>query len=62
MKNDDEISPTSKGFEGDHFKRIIATKIWIILQGSTFENYLFLKKENLAHETILLNVILYCIT
>jgi hypothetical protein len=54
MKNEKEIS---LAFEGDHFKRIIATKIWIIPQGSTFENYLCLKKENLAYEIILLNVV-----
>jgi hypothetical protein len=60
MENKDGISLACKGFEGDHLKKIIATKFKlgkIVPQGDTFENCLFMKKENLAHETILLNVV-----
>lgn len=34
-------------------------KLNIVPQGETFENCLFMKKENLVHETIFLNVVDY---
>jgi len=49
-----------EGFVRDHFIKLLPPKVEfgeIILKGSTFEHYLFMKKDKLAHGTILLNVI-----
>ncbi len=60
MENEDGICPAWKGFMGNHFRSIIATKGWIwriILEGGTLEHFLFIKKDKLACGTILLNVV-----
>jgi hypothetical protein len=56
----DGIFLALEGFVGDHLIKLLPPKVEfgeIIFKGSTFEHYLFMKKDKLAHGIILLNVI-----
>ncbi len=48
MEDEDEIFLAWKAFVGDSFEFKE-----IVLKGSTFEHHLFMKKDRLAHGTIL---------
>ncbi len=58
MEDEDGIFPTWKGFVKNYLKLIIVTKNWIWKDCFFFilEHHLFMKKDKLVHETILLDV------
>ncbi len=63
MEDEDGISVAWERFVKDYLKKILPLEVEfgdIVFEGGTFEHCLFMKKNKLAHRTILLNVIDSC--